>query len=137
MPLLSGVLIIGGYRWYDHHFKAVANRDLVALVLRTFSDGIGLSEPLPVQVDRTISRADLLLLENDVLQLSRLLNNAPNVLDPWGAPLRARRGEDWLEIRSAGPDGEMDTPDDTSAVRPYPPPTTAPRSIDRGAPVER
>lgn len=139
VPALFGVLILLGYRWYDHFIKQSTNRELVALVLRTFADGTGLSMPLPVGVDRTISRVDLFLTVNDEIQLKRLLGPDVAVADPWGASLRARRGVDWLEVRSAGADGMMETDDDLFGIRPDTPrdaATTAPRSIDRGASAE-
>ncbi len=151
-PLLVGLLIVQGYAWYPYFTMRSANEDLVGSILKNYALGINYGEPMPVGVDHVIVSADVLLTTNEAQRLKQLRSYAlsddqSRICDVFGTPLRARRGTDWLEVRSAGVDHRMDTEDDYALARPAPLvtdqqrapslPTTAPRSDDRGASVEQ
>lgn len=144
-PLLLLAVVWAAVTWYSRVDRLSANRDLVASILRNFAAGIEHGDPLPAGIERSVRRTDLVLTIGEELRLERLSEHLlgdgqGRIADVWGTPLRARRGCDRLEVRSAGRDRVMDTGDDEVAVRPVPvvpaptaAQTNAPRSDDRGA----
>ncbi len=137
LPLLVGVLVAAGYSWFTSTTNQATNRDLAALVLRTFAHGIDYGDPLPVGVERPIQWSDLLLTVNDQFRLTKLIGARTLLVDAWGTPLGVRRGSDWLEVRCAGADRIMGSADDEVAVRPLTPAAPAtPGAANANAPVD-